>query len=114
MASRASGLKKTLSFEAVRLASQERVQQRLPPERMFVLQLLPHLWHNLVHGALQDSVLAAALEVPKMVSQSGLQRRTVEQIVVFLRIQVFEVPKTLYWESAEESTIFSEPPSPSP
>ena len=30
-----SGLKKALSFEAVRLATQERVQQRPPPERRF-------------------------------------------------------------------------------
>ena len=60
-----SGLKKALSFEAVRLASKERVQQRL-------LLGLRAADGGSVEGSFEDSV------------SNGIQRRTVEQIVDLL------------------------------
>ena len=60
-----TGLRKALSFEAVELASQERVQQRLP------------LGPRAAHG---DSIK----ESDEDGVSSGIQRRTVEQIVDYL------------------------------
>ena len=73
-----SGLKKALSLEAVRLASKERVQQRLPLG-------LRAADGGSVEGSAEDSV------------ESKIQRRTVEQIVDLLALvlpeRIFEVPK---------------------
>ena len=80
-----SGLTKALSLGAVRLASQERVQQRSPPERRFgKISCEDRILQCSVDQIVREMVEQLE-EVPNMVSQGGIQRRTVEQIVGFLR-----------------------------
>ena len=95
-----SGLKKALSFEAVRLASQERVQQRLPPNRMFGKicgedRILQRSVDQIVREMMEQLE-----EVPKMVSQSGLQRRVI-QVPKILRQDVEVVKNTTQEQTSE-------------